>query len=280
MKLKKMMALALSGVLAVSMLTACDTGSVNGGASSGDGGNGVVTGYSSVLAKYMEKSTKKDYVTFQDNNADAEALEDALGNRGSLLLNGNTLAPVVMPVVSPVISNDFKNNLGLDVVVTDVVNGVFGDWDQVLNVLGLKKNDGEWTEVGSAIGDVNTTKKIGMIFVVDGTISLEKALKQIADGASTYINKVEGDQWSNALKQGVTTRQKEEIKPDNDVVELISLDTIVAEHLPEKATTCLGETYEYNYTVSASVVNKALTVVDGYHGTANFIAVTITRTVK
>lgn len=267
MKLKKMMALALSGVLAVSMLTACDTGSVNGGASSGDGGNGVVTGYSSVLAKYMEKSTKKDYVTFQDNNADAEALEDALGNRGSLLLNGNTLAPVVMPVVSPVISNDFKNNLGLDVVVTDVINGVFGDWEQVCNVL-------------KAEGDVNTTKKIGMIFVVDGTISLEKALKQIADGASTYINKVEGDHWSDALKQVVTTRKAETIQPDNDVVELISLDTIVAEQLPEKASTCLGKTYEYNYTVSASVVNKALTVVDGYHGTANFIAVTITRTVK
>src|SRR5699024_11412897 len=111
----------------------------------------------------------------QDNNADAEALEDALGNRGSLLLSSNTLAPVVMPVVSPVISNDFKNNLGLDVVATDVVNGVFGDWEQVYNVL-------------EAEGDVNTTKKIGMIFVVDGTISLEKALKQIADGASTYIN--------------------------------------------------------------------------------------------
>ena len=271
MKLKKMMALALSGVLAVSMLTACDTGSVNGGASSGDGGNGVVTGYSSGLAKYMEKSTKKDNVTFQDNSADAEALEDALGNRGSLLLNGNTLAPVVMPVVSPVIANDFKNNLGLDAVVTDVINGVFGDWNQVANVL-----------TGS--GDVNTTKKIGMIFVVDGTISLEKALKQIADGASTYINKVEGDKWSEALEQVVTTRKKAEveIEPDeiNDAVELISLDTIVAEKLPEKASTCLGETYEYNYTVSASVVNKALTVVDGYHGTANFIAVTITRTVK
>lgn len=262
MKLKKMMALALSGVLAVSMLTACDTGSVNGGASSGDGGNGVVTGYSSVLAKYMEKSTKKDNVTFQDNNADAEALEDALGNRGSLLLNGNTLAPVVMPVVSPVISNDFKNNLGLDVVVTDVVNGAFGDWEQVCNVLAAK-------------GDVNTTKKIGMIFVVDGTISLEKALKQIADGASTYINKVE-DLSAYTYVQAVTPG------PDdiNEAVDLISLDTIVAEKLPEKASTCLGETYEYNYTVSASVVNKALTVVDGYHGTANFIAVTITRTVK
>lgn len=256
MKLKKMMALALSGVLAVSMLTACDTGSVNGGASSGDGGNGVVTGYSSVLAKYMEKSTKKDNVTFQDNNADAEALEDALGNRGSLLLSSNTLAPVVMPVVSPVISNDFKNNLGLDVVVTDVVNGVFGDWKQVCNVL-------------AAEGDVNTTKKIGMIFVVDGTISLEKALKQIADGASTYINEIE-----NA---GVSSYAA--VDP-NCIVDIISLDTIVAEHLPEKASTCLGETYEYNYTVSASVVNKALTVVDGYHGTANFIAVTITRTVK
>lgn len=265
MKLKKMMALALSGVLAVSMLTACDTGSVNGGASSDNGGAGVVTGYSSVLAKYMEKSTKKDNVIFQDNNADAEALEDALGNRGSLLLNGNTLAPVVMPVVSPVISNDFKNNLGLDVVVTDVVNGVFGDWEQVYNVL-------------KAEGDVNTTKKIGMIFVVDGTISLEKALKQIADGASTYINEVNFG-WEN-LKSRATGVKPEDNDKINEKVDLISLDTIVADHLPEKATTCLGETYEYNYTVSASVVNKALTVVDGYHGTANFIAVTITRTVK
>ena len=263
MKLKKMMALALSGVLAVSMLTACDTGSVNGGASSGDGGNGVVTGYSSVLAKYMEKSTKKDNVTFQDNNADAEALEDALGNRGSLLLNGNTLAPVVMPVVSPVIANDFKNNLGLDAVVTDVINGVFGDWNQVKNVL-----------TGS--GDVNTTKKIGMIFVVDGTISLEKALKQIADGASTYINEVNFGWW-NSKSRAASSPTNDDI---NEAVDLISLDTIVAEKLPEKASTCLGETYEYNYTVSASVVNKALTVVDGYHGTANFIAVTITRTVK
>lgn len=258
MKLKKMMALALSGVLAVSMLTACDTGSVNGGASSGDGGNGVVTGYSSVLAKYMEKSTKKDYVTFQDNNADAEALEDALGNRGSLLLNGNTLAPVVMPVVSPVIANDFKNNLGLDAVVTDVINGVFGDWIEVGKML-------------NAEGDVNTTKKIGMIFVVDGTISLEKALKQIADGASTYINEIEK----------VPTSSYQIIWEDtwNEKVDMASLDTTVS-NLPEDATTCLGETYEYNYTVSASVVNKALTVVDGYHGTANFIAVTITRTVK
>lgn len=266
MKLKKMMALALSGVLAVSMLTACDTGSVNGGASSDNGGNGVVTGYSSVLAKYMEKSTKKDNVIFQDNNADAEALEDALGNRGSLLLNGNTLAPVVMPVVSPVISNDFKNNLGLDVVVTDVVNGVFGDWEQVYNVL-------------AAAGDVNTTKKIGMIFVVDGTISLEKALKQIADGASTYINEVNFG-WADNLQSRQAGWGPDMNETVDERVDLISLDTIVAEHLPEKATTCLGETYEYNYTVSASVVNKALTVVDGYHGTANFIAVTITRTVK
>lgn len=262
MKLKKMMALALSGVLAVSMLTACDTGSVNGGASSGDGGNGVVTGYSSVLAKYMEKSTKKDNVTFQDNNADAEALEDALGNRGSLLLSSNTLAPVVMPVVSPVIANDFKNNLGLDAVVTDVINGIFGDWEHVYNVL-------------NAEGDVNTTKKIGMIFVVDGTISLEKALKQIADGASTYINEVNFGWYSKS--RAASSPSNDDI---NEAVDLISLDTIVAEELPEKASTCLGETYEYNYTVSASVVNKALTVVDGYHGTANFIAVTITRTVK
>ena len=282
MKLKKLMALALSGAMAVSMMTACG-GSGNGGTPNGGEGEGVVTGYSSVLAKYMEDTSKKDYFTFQDDAAEAAALADALGNRGTLLLSANTVAPVVLPVISPVIANDFKNSLGLDVVVTDVVNGVLGDWVEILRLFG---SETPLDDIGDVIGDigniedtnidfadeVNKTKKVGMIFVADGTISVEKALKQIADGVSSYINDIELGDWDS-------TNDKTDADL-NKVVKILSLDTIASEYLPESKTSDAGETYEYNYKISASVVNKALTVFDGYNGSANFIAVTITRTVK
>ena len=271
MKLKKLMALALSGAMAVSMMTACG-GSGNGGTPNGGEGEGVVTGYSSMLAKYMEDTSKKDYFTFQDDAAEAAALADALGNRGTLLLSANTVAPVVLPVTSPVIANDFKNSLGLDVVVTDVVNGVLGDWVEILRLFGSEAQgifDGTHIDYAD---EVNKTKKVGMIFVADGTISVEKALKQIADGVSSYINDIELGDWNS---------EADEIdKGLNKVVKILSLDTIASEYLPESKTSDAGETYEYNYKISASVVNKALTVFDGYNGSANFIAVTITRTIK
>ena len=285
MKLKKLMALALSGAMAVSMMTACG-GSGNGGTPNGGEGEGVVTGYSSVLAKYMEDTSKKDYFTFQDDAAEAAALADALGNRGTLLLSANTVAPVVLPVISPVIANDFKNSLGLDVVVTDVVNGVLGDWVEILRLLGSNTQGSLDDMIGNVIqqdgtdidfaDEVNKTKKVGMIFVADGTISVEKALKQIADGVSSYINDIELGDWDTTNPWPIPAIEN----GANEVVKILSLDTIASEYLPESKTSDAGETYEYNYKISASVVNKALTVFDGYNGSANFIAVTITRTVK
>lgn len=285
MKLKKLMALALSGAMAVSMMTACG-GSGNGGTPNGGEGEGVVTGYSSMLAKYMEDTSKKDYFTFQDDAAEAAALADALGNRGTLLLSANTVAPVVLPVTSPVIANDFKNSLGLDVVVTDVVNGVLGDWVEILRLFGSETQGSLDEVIGDIIkedgthidfaDEVNKTKKVGMIFVADGTISVEKALKQIADGVSSYINDIELGDWDTADTVLIPAIEN----GANKVVKILSLDTIASEYLPESKTSDAGETYEYNYKISASVVNKALTVFDGYNGSANFIAVTITRTIK
>ena len=255
MKLKKVMALALAGVMAVSMLTGCGNGG-NGGASENGEENGVAGGFSSVLAKYMEESAKMDNVSFQDDADVTAALADALGNRGSLLLAGNTVAPVVLPEVSPLVGSDFKSNLGLDAVVTDVINVGAGDCEEIL-ALFCKDSA------------ANTTRSVGLLFVVDGTVSVEKALKQVADGLSAYVDYED---------------EEEEFATD-----MISLDYLVSQ-LPESRTTGgvnedgetieAGETWEYNYTVSASVVNKALTVFEGYNGSANFIAVTITRTVK
>ena len=251
MKLKKVMALALAGVMAVSMLTGCGNGG-NGGASENGEENGVAGGFSSELAKYMEESAKMDNVSFQDDADVTAALADALGNRGSLLLAGNTVAPVVLPEVSPLVGRDFKSKLGLDAVVTDVIN-FEGDCEEILALFCEDSPDSA----------ANTTRSVGLLFVVDGTVSVEKALKQVADGLSAYV--------------------EDEGEDEGFTADMISLDHLVSQ-LPESRTTAgeneAGETWEYNYTVSASVVNKALTVFEGYNGSANFIAVTITRTLK
>ena len=251
MKLKKVMALALAGVMAVSMLTGCGNGG-NGGASENGEENGVAGGFSSELAKYMEESAKMDNVSFQDDADVTAALADALGNRGSLLLAGNTVAPVVLPEVSPLVGRDFKSNLGLDAVVTDVIN-FEGDCEEILALFCEDSPDSA----------ANTTRSVGLLFVVDGTVSVEKALKQVADGKSAYVEDEDADKFSldylvSKLPKSRTTGGKNEAGEPNEA----------------------GETWEYNYTVSASVVNKALTVFEGYNGSANFIAVTITRTLK
>ena len=263
MKLKKLAALALAGVMAVSMLTACGNG--NGGAPDNGGENGVATGYSSVLAKYMTKASKMDNVTFQDNGNDAAALADALGNRGTLLLSGDTIAPVPLPVVSSVITEDFRRSLGMDNVVTDVANTLLGDGVETVKMF------------FNNAGDVNEPKKIGMLFVVDGTISVEKALRQLGMGIRASINDTEiDDLWGFILNNGSSVGvDDDEI---NEYIDYFSLDTIVSK-LPESMSSD-NMTWNYDYTISASVINKALTVFDGYHGSANYIAITITRTIK
>ena len=258
MKLKKLAALALAGVMAVSMLTACGNG--NGGAPDNGGENGVATGYSSVLAKYMTEASKMDNVTFQDSNDDAAALADALGNRGTLLLSGDTIAPVPLPVISSIICNDFKESLGVNNVVTDVANTLLGDGMEVVKMFSNEH------------GDLNEPKKIGMLFVVDGTISVEKALRQLGMGIRASINDTElDDLWGDGDNDTVDAMI-------NDFIDRFSLDTIVS-NLPESMSSD-GMTWNYDYTISASVINKALTVFDGYHGSANYIAITITRTIK
>ena len=48
--------------------------------------------------------------------------------------------------------------------------------------------------------------------------------------------------------------------------------------MPEKSNTSGSSTWSYNYVISVSVVNKALTSYTTYNGSINYIAVTVTRT--
>ena len=77
MKLKKIAALALAGVMAVSMLAGCGTDKKPGTGEGEGEGPVTTTGYSAELGKIMDLG--KDYISFADNASDEAALKTALG---------------------------------------------------------------------------------------------------------------------------------------------------------------------------------------------------------
>lgn len=214
MKLKKIASLALAGIMAVSMLTACGKSANNGNKGEGDGeNNGTAAGYSAMLAEAVSDNVKKmDYVTFQDDAKVGEALEDVLGSVGSGDIAGNSL---LAGTVSPVKKNE---DIAQDFVDALDLNDFGGKWAFSSN---------KW---------MNDTRKVGNIFYVDATVDMEKAMKQVAEQLEDQL-----------------------------------------ESLEEKGTA--GQlSYNFHYTVSVSVVNKSVDTIDWYHGSVNYIAVTVTRT--
>ena len=221
MKLKKIASLMLAGVMAVSMLAGCQNANVDPEQPT-DPETPTATGYSVTLGD--EVDVEKDYITYQDNADDAAALQDALGNMASVSVAANaTLPRIVMEFDkstvfgdSELVIDDFVNtlnienpNLDLFVMHDDLVN--WADWN------------------------ADDTVKYGVLYVIDGTVDVNKALAQVADKVKNTISNLPN----------------------------VNYDTVAR--------------YTYDYTVSASVVNKALEPFAGYTLSANFIAVTITR---
>ena len=224
MKLKKIASLMLAGVMAVSMLAGCQNANVDPEQPT-DPETPTATGYSVEMASNLSDAAKKDYIAFEDNADDLTALEDALGNMSWTTTAGNTALP---KVVTPV---NGWNAVDTAVVVDDFVTAL--DIENKALTYGTMRNE------LVSFKDLNAaeTVKYGLLYVIDGTVDVNKALKQVADGIEDLLEQLPNVNVSNT----VTTR------------------------------------YTYDYTVSVSVANKALDVIDWYNGSANFITVTVTR---
>ena len=224
MKLKKIASLMLAGVMAVSMLAGCSNTVVDPEPTPNPDPT-PATGYSVEMASNLSDAAKKDYIAFEDNADDLTALEDALGNMSWTTTAGNTALP---RVVTPV---NGWNAVDTAVVVDDFVTAL--DIENKALTYGTMRNE------LVSFKDLNAaeTVKYGLLYVIDGTVDVNKALKQVADEIEDLLEQLPNVNVSNT----VTTR------------------------------------YTYDYTVSVSVANKALDVIDWYNGSANFIAVTVTR---
>ena len=246
MKLKKIASLMLAGVMAVGMLTACggNANSNNGGASSDD--TTTTRGYSDVLGdalKDFDAVKDKDYITFQDNSADETALKGALNNLSESSLKtlaghatvwsiDNSNLADVKEVADAFVDAAKINDPTKDLKVGDIAM----DW-----YAGYR--DGSTTMV-------NTGAKDGTLYVVNGAVGVNEAVKQVAEKLKT-----EELSGANALPEESASAKVASSNSGN-------------------------ASYKYEYVISVSVAEKALD--STYTGAANsaiFIAVTVTRTV-
>ena len=224
MKLKKIASLMLAGIMAVSMLAGCKSGTPNPNPGEGEGEGNTATGYSVALGDALADTLKDaeidDIVTFSNNADDQAALEDALGNleRDQLFITSG--AAGLGDLQDPEAVADFKKAAKLD--RETLVNKADKIFDYKYNI--------------------NKTVKVGDIFYVDATVEMDKAIDRIVA------------EYKNAFA---------------DLEDSITIQNKVGEKL----------VYDFNYTVSVSVVNVPAPDVTIYTGSTNFIAVTVTRTV-
>ena len=245
MKLKKIASLMLAGVMAVGMLTACggNANSNNGGASSDD--TTTTRGYSAVLGdalKDVAAVKDKDYVTFQDNSADETALKGALNNLSESSLRTLAGKATVWSI------NESKLDDVKKVESAFVDAAKLSDKDLKTGDIAMDwyagYRDGKTTMV-------NTGAKDGTLYVVNGAVGVNEAVKQVAE----------------KLKS-------EELNGANALPEKSAIANTVTSGSSGNAS------YKYEYVISVSVAEKALD--STYTGAANsaiFIAVTVTRTV-
>ena len=116
---------------------------------------------------------------------------------------------------------------GLKAIVDDFIKNV-GERDNDLQA-------GDLAFISQQETNMNKTVKDSVIYVVDGKVDVEKAVKKVAEELNTYLVQL----------------------PESGTDNYISWD--------------------YNYTISVSVVNKTVSEILGSTFSANFIAVTVTR---
>ena len=199
MKLKKIASLMLAGVMAVSMLAGCSTGS-NGGNNGNEGegeGEGTATGYSAMLGAAVSDEVKDmDYVTFADSNADQTALAAASAF-----------------VSDKVLENWVKNNTLEQVTKQNDMLSAFKDKAELDRETGLVNSANNFFNDEQPLND----RKVGEVWVANSTVDLDVVMDKIFD---KYKDTFE------ALDDSYTIDDNNSLKVDVDYSYVVSVSVV------------------------------------------------------
>ena len=192
MKLKKIAALALAGVMAVSMLAGCATNKPGEKPGEGEGeGTVTTTGYSAELEDAVELTDEQaKFISFKDNATDQAALEKAVEQ-----LSASTLADLAMKRVATNIVYDKTRDDAQDMmeVYKKAVDATNGNLDlKTLSMSGLVNSK---TKNPDYSHDLCTAA----MFAVNGTVPTAAAMKAIAENVQTEINEMVDKATSNGI---------------------------------------------------------------------------------
>ena len=198
MKLKKIASLMLAGIMAVSMLTACDTTSNTPDTGDDDQGTTTpVTGYSAKLgdeiAKLSTIAGKK--VDWSESSKLQSSLNYQVGSVGYSALTGSFLNSLNDGQVQFV-----DSGWATPAIVTTVNDTVNDDMGAEQNARNYRDTDFAVMAINPtltnyATDDYNTV----MLFVVDNGVDLNNAMDQIADMVSEAIVELDDDFTSSTL---------------------------------------------------------------------------------
>ena len=252
MKLKKIASLALAGVMAVSMLTACDTTSNT--PEGPNGGDDVITTpvndmTSAFQLEMSEKAKMKVNMSYSSDLQDDLAFAAGEVSYATILdfCTAVRTAGTFFGGVRTVANFDKSGN----VYVADVNNGQWAVLDRVttnklagdlsvaaadMSALNVKNAFDELIPGTNELDDETVT----MLFVVDDTIGEANAVKQVGKLVNSYFEKLRIDDDNLS-----------DVRPGNDAT-----------------------TFHYVYNGSVAIENKSI---DSHDMGVNLIAVEITR---
>jgi len=234
MKLKKIASLMLAGVMAVSMLAGCSGKTETKPEGEGNGEGTTASGYSAKLESYLSDEVKDmENVTFQDNAANATALESAVKN-----ISANGVVNTAKDHAVPASISGWNKN-GYEAMIAELKKAYDIQDDD------LDQDDMDLLWAVNSQYMANRSLNDAVVYAVTGSVDLEKSLKDIADRLNSYFEALPAQ---GKVENGVTAGNPALV-------------------------------YDYDYTISVSVVNKPVTVFTEYDGSVNYIAVTVSRTI-
>ena len=241
MKLKKIASLALAGIMAVSMLTACNTTSEQPQDPTTPPTTTPATGKSAVFEAALSDLADVK-ITMSDSNDLQTALDTAAQNVGSATIIDFTTAIRAAGNVRTIANFDPSGTVYLAPRFMATTSIPAGD-------LSVTADDMDAVTVQTAFGrlvPVNTddvaNEVVTMLFAVDGFIGEDAAVKQVAEALDSYIGDLQIDNDMSQFEDGFIDHT----------------------------------TLHYTYTGSVSVTNRALA--ENHGMSLNIIAVQITRT--
>ena len=187
MKLKKIAALALAGVMAVSMLAGCGTDKKPGTDGEGEGTT-TTTGYSAELEDAVELTDDQaKFISFKDNATDQAALEKAVEQLSASTLEALAVRKTASNIVYAQTVADAKDMMEVFKDAVDATNG-----DLVLENLSMS---GRLTPNGDYSHDLRTAA----MFAVNGTVPTAAAMKAIAENVQDEIDEMKDEAASNGI---------------------------------------------------------------------------------